>query len=108
MIDIKEVTFSGMLRYTDEGHLYMDNSPDGIEYFGPPSERIDQAWDNLIHGIDSYSMNEALSWITNRSVLTHGCGLGSNLVEISAAEAETTSSESDAHPISGHRMAYVC
>lgn len=51
MIDIKEVTFSGMLRYTDDGHLYMESSPDGIEYFGPPSKQIDQAWDDLIHGI---------------------------------------------------------
>ena len=47
---MKKVTFGGALRYTDTGHVYMDQSPDEPKYFGPPSHEIDAAWTELTGG----------------------------------------------------------
>lgn len=45
---MKEVRFSGSLKYTDEGRLYIDYGTDEPRYFGEPSPEIDQAWQDLI------------------------------------------------------------
>ena len=47
---MKQITFGGALRYTDTGHIYMDQSPDEPKYFGPPSLEIDAAWTELTGG----------------------------------------------------------
>lgn len=49
-IEVKPVQFSGTLRYTDEGHLYIDLGPGGIRYFGVPGPEVDAAWEELIGG----------------------------------------------------------
>ncbi|KAK5994229.1 hypothetical protein PT974_07672 [Cladobotryum mycophilum] len=78
LVEWKEVTFGGTLRYTELGHLYMDNGPDGIEYFGPPSPEIDRAWKDLIGG--------------------------EYLIEISPEEVGIIEGKSDEHPVAGYRM----
>jgi hypothetical protein len=47
-IQVKEVRFSGSLKYTDQGRLYVDYPSDEPRYFGEPSPAIDKAWQNLI------------------------------------------------------------
>jgi hypothetical protein len=47
-IEVNEVRFSGSLRYTDKGHIYVDYPPNEPKYFGEPSPEIDKAWQDLI------------------------------------------------------------
>ena len=50
LLSTTEVSFSGALRYTDSGHIYMEQSPEEPQYFGPPSSAVDAAWADLTAG----------------------------------------------------------
>lgn len=45
------VKFTGTLRYKDGEHLYIDLGPNGVQYFGSPSNLIDDAWQELLIGL---------------------------------------------------------
>ncbi|KIW98977.1 uncharacterized protein Z519_00640 [Cladophialophora bantiana CBS 173.52] len=56
-IATKKTKFSGTMKYTDGGHLYMDMSPENVRYFGEPSPEVDQAWAELIGPAMQFSMS---------------------------------------------------
>ncbi|EXJ76121.1 uncharacterized protein A1O5_00629 [Cladophialophora psammophila CBS 110553] len=56
-IATKRTKFSGTMKYTDGGHLYMDMSPENVRYFGEPSPEVDQAWAELIGPAMQFSMS---------------------------------------------------
>jgi hypothetical protein len=93
LIEVKKVVFGGTLRYTDSGHLYMDKGPENVEYFGPPSPEIDQAWKNLIQSKNPLPFSiSTLRW------------LDEYLMEISEEESKLIDGKIDKHPVTGYRM----
>ncbi|KAH8805165.1 hypothetical protein F5884DRAFT_859778 [Xylogone sp. PMI_703] len=57
-IHIKEVQFTGGLRYDPNGTLYATSNPEEPVYVGPPSKELDDAWEDLVHGMDKVKQPE--------------------------------------------------
>jgi hypothetical protein len=50
-VEYEEQSYTGALTYDSEkGQIVKVNDSD-LEFFGPPSERIDNAWQYLLHGL---------------------------------------------------------
>lgn len=49
-IEIEKVTFTGGLRFDDQGRMYRTIDPDAVDYAGDPSPSVDEAWRKMIDG----------------------------------------------------------
>ena len=54
-VEHRQVRFYGNAEYDEDGHFFVPH-PSPIDYVGPPSDAVDQAWANLTGG-QSASMN---------------------------------------------------
>ncbi|KAK0625823.1 hypothetical protein B0T14DRAFT_405091, partial [Immersiella caudata] len=50
VIELQKIRFSGGLKFDENGTLYRSIDPTAIQYVGEPSDGIDKAWADLIHG----------------------------------------------------------
>ncbi len=71
-IERQVVTFTGGPAYDENGIMFVPN-PGDVDYIGDPSDEVDDAWENLITGTDSSSIQRQIcSAFTDHRCSKHG------------------------------------
>ncbi|CEJ87111.1 hypothetical protein VHEMI04306 [[Torrubiella] hemipterigena] len=72
MIKVKQVKFTGGIKFAEDGTAYRHVEPGTTQYVGKPSDEIDLAWEELIRGqVVDLIGDEAKDWV-NKTTRHHG------------------------------------
>lgn len=68
MIKVKQVKFTGGIKFAEDGTAYRHVEPGTTQYVGKPSDEIDLAWEELIRGMSFPCLLQRLYFLTLRIV----------------------------------------